>query len=418
MRLLGFAIPVVVIALLGTIGQGSSARVTTRAIPTVGPVAPASSYLSPTYGYAVNWDAQLWEVDAEATQTQSGIDTLLLGFVGTQDGERLFGSLYLHGFPSSTTDARQCAEGALDSGLSPFAGLKRALTTADLPGVTGGLARDLRSSSVEGDAALAYRTYDYSYALRYGSSMNFGVEDTAPPPLNWTPYRAYVECRVLIPQQAMLMIVLRANQEDYGHLVAPANAVLDRLDVIAAAPQPAQPVQSVPGNSAPAGTLPGSGEMQTRYTSTTHGFTLDFDSSIWQVVDEASFNGDDFILLWNGVSRVEFGAFDHFGSDVGLCLDTVATAQAHDPALHDVGPARDETGALVAGQDDASAWSVYQGRGDLGNGETNLIIYLECQAMVWGQSVLGTAAIMPLATMDTELPIVEALLAGRQMPTA
>ena len=162
--------------------------------PTPTPVVgvTGSSYLSPTFGFRLNWDSS-WNVVLESTD--AGVDTLHLSN-GVSE-------LYFQSYGAFTGDAITCVDGiaAQLPAQQGFSNVRPGETADGKPILTG-------------DARLRTGVYDLTY------TNESGVFE----------YTEYVECRMLPQPQTVLVITQIVLAESYPVQIEPVREILANLD--------------------------------------------------------------------------------------------------------------------------------------------------------------------------------------------
>ncbi len=152
------------------------------------------------------------------------------------------------------------------------------------------------------------------------------------------------------------------------------------------------------------------GVISTGYVSPTYGYELHWDSS-WSVIDAASANGVDRLVLTNGTSHLVVSAATTFGGDPSLCLVGMSSALLTDATVGDVSLARDATGHPLQGADPTRAWAAYTYTQTApGAPPVTLVSYYECRVLTPGVAVVGIHHVAPATAYATEAPAREALL--------
>ena len=170
-------------------GDGGPPTPTPAATTTSG--VQGNTYTSPTYGYSLTWDAS-WAVISE---TSTGVDDRLQLNNGVSD-------LYVEGFGNYPSDPQAC----VDSIVAQFPNNPGWSRVQPLPLPEGGL--------IPGEELIrAAAAYSFRYTTD-GASAD---------------YVEYVECRALIPGQAILVITHIAPLADYQREAGAVRALLDRL---------------------------------------------------------------------------------------------------------------------------------------------------------------------------------------------
>jgi hypothetical protein len=246
--------------LLGTIMlglQGASAQADER----------AGTYESPTFGYTLEWDADLWKVESD-TEADSNYPRDLLG-LSDVDGTTI---LFVEASEADWSSTDDCVAGLFeDIGLDP----------AD-----GTVIEDADGKAFEvSDADRSLAAYVFPIDLTSGETQD---------QVRLVECRADPDSDLIVGFTAYSGILDQYPEQGYP-LVA---AVADSLTFAAGDNGGATPQASRRGNATPvasdAGTpvtgngTPSAGSGDGDYTSPTFGYTLTFSPNDWSVDDEAS----------------------------------------------------------------------------------------------------------------------------------
>ena len=164
--------------------------------PNNGEPVELETYTSPSFGYSLAYDPEVWEIANPAETTDEGIDTFSLS-AG-------FTTVYLDGLPASV-DAQRCVEIVANAEISSETVLDSALL------------EDENGDPIEGgndsDAFVAYEL------TREGSDGSEVLQ------------AFYVRCIVLVPGESVLAIRQYCAAEVYGLAAILREALLDQLEL-------------------------------------------------------------------------------------------------------------------------------------------------------------------------------------------
>lgn len=332
------------------------------------------SYTSPTYGYTVEWDEDLWEVDEERTRSGDR-DVLVLDYT---DG----GSLFIEGYEDYDGDPEECLTGSSDEILD--------LDTVDNVDPL----EDDDGDLVEGEAdGVVFAAYSVE------------IENT--------PAVAYFSCQVLVEDEAVLAFSLIVPEDDATEGLEALADVQASLELAGRADQrretatPEDDETPTPDDSA--------GVNGNVYESPSYGFTLEWDEDVWEVDEAASEDDVDLLVLTDGVSTVTFAAAEAFDGDAEECVAAAEDDIADRRGVEDVEILEDEDGPLVEG-DEVYAYAYYGYTLEQRNGDTEeMYEYVECSTLDDGQSVLRISQAASIADADEELDALEELLDGVEL---
>jgi hypothetical protein len=170
----------------------------------------------------------------------------------------------------------------------------------------------------------------------------------------------------------------------------------------------------------PTSTTPATaGVTGTAYRSPTYGYTLTWDPT-WQVQSATSANGEDILVLTNGVSIVVFDAYAGAGGDPATCLTATTQQLRRHAGVSQFALAQGSDGRPLQGNDAAHAYAVYTytftATGSNGT-PVGYAGYLDCRPLVPGQAVLAIVLMTPLAAFNTQIQLGQTLLAHLTLPT-
>nr|MDQ3044709.1 hypothetical protein [Chloroflexota bacterium] len=153
-------------------------------------------YTSPSFGYSVAWDGAVWSVEDELSE--GGQDLLRIGTP--------LSTLYFEAYEGFAGDPAACLEEAAaelsaEKGVSDFT-----------------VATDRNGDPLTGaDATSAYAVYTLTFTSDTGEALAFAD---------------YIECRTLVPGEAVLEITLIVGLDLYNEQVELMQDVLDTLQLL------------------------------------------------------------------------------------------------------------------------------------------------------------------------------------------
>jgi hypothetical protein len=349
------------------------------------------SYVSPTYGYSISWNAEFWTVSNESSS--DGVDSLVLRL---GDG---VGNFYLTGLPAAQ-DPADClaaiASGRAESGDYPGYGEVRGRETPEAgPGGAGAL-------------------FGYTLVTQSGDEI---------------PLVQYLECRTLIPGEALLLITLEVIDE--ASLYEAALVLYDELIATLRLPggsqgedegedetevddedEDEQPDEEEDDRTTPRGESGVDGNV---YTSPNFGYTISWDPAVWQVTDETYEDGSDYfeVTTVGGTSIVSFIAVEGYGGDASLCRDDANALLGETEGITAFTPTPHvDTGEPLIGGDGALAFAIFDITFSDESGTFQARSYLQCRTLVAGRAVLALIWIVPTQLFNADLAAFEGLLAG------
>lgn len=169
------------------------------------------------------------------------------------------------------------------------------------------------------------------------------------------------------------------------------------------------------GNGATPTAAPG--VTGTSYRSPSYGYTLTWDPS-WQAPTARSANGEDLLVLSNGVSTVSFDAYAGDGGNPATCLQQTARRLSTTQGVGGFALAHGTDGQPLEGSEAGRAYAVYTFTVASNGTPANDAGYLDCRTLVPGQAVLAIFQVAPLAAFNTQVQLGQALLANLRLPAA
>jgi hypothetical protein len=197
----------------GADGTEGTAAVGAPPAVALGPAGPDSvsgisgpHYLSPTWHHKVSWDPNVWGVGAglevvAAPQTDwGGTDLDLLRLELRMEGEQ---PLFVMGYRGADGDPQRC----LEEFIAWFGAAPEHVEVLPAEDRVG---QPIGGMTTQG---AAYGAYTFSWTTR---------ED---------PQVLYLECRTLVPHEAVQLSVLQVDKTDYNASIDAAIAVIDTLEI-------------------------------------------------------------------------------------------------------------------------------------------------------------------------------------------
>jgi quercetin dioxygenase-like cupin family protein len=248
--------------------------------------------------------------------------------------------------------------------------------------------------------------------LAFVSRMTFPVVDFPEPrtftgPIGYAPETGLLEvgvassANVLVAPGSWIAVNGNAPHGVSARGGAPATALVAGL---IASEEPAPPTPTV-----------AAGVQGTTYVSPTFGYSLSWDET-WTVVGETSLDGSDILQLNNGVSDVYFQSYGNYTGDPAACVASIAEQLPNNEGWANVEPMRTASGDPIAGSDATRAYAVYTFNYTAEGTTTEFVEYLECRAIVPGQSILVITQLAPRDAYPGQVEPMRLLLEGLVMP--
>ena len=372
-------------------GQGSSPAGTPAETPEA--ATPQASnegiegdtYTSPTYGYRLTWDANIWE--AESRVGADGYNELRL--------ESPSVSLAIWSGPFYNGDPAACLEGESDH----FA--------TDDPSVSDWEpAEDANGEPIGGETAVAaYGVFTLTYS-------DPETEDAEPVELV-----DYIECRSLVEGESVLVIFATTTPERYNDSIedvlrisnaielagddaaTPASATDPAATPVTVTPDAVIPETPMPDTGTPAGTPEAiTGLDGMTFTSPGFGFSITIPST-WSVADETIAEDEEILVLNNGTSVVTLQATSQYRGDLEGCVAYAQRQAAADPAYVDLAPDVTSTGAPLSGSNAEGAYANFT---YTGSKSAKYAHFISCRAIVEGESYLILTQDVPYSDYPTQ----------------
>jgi plastocyanin len=154
----------------------------------------------------------------------------------------------------------------------------------------------------------------------------------------------------------------------------------------------------------------------TTYKSPTFGYTIGYGPT-WQESENASTNGTDRFVLFNGKSYITFTGEAAYGGDPKACVDGFVKELTADPNVSNLQLATDENGQPAQGETAATgAYAIYDHDYRFSDRTEPYTLFVGCIPLVPNQAVLAVVQNVPTADYDEEVNLREALLRGLTLP--
>lgn len=266
------------------------------------------AYESPTFGYTLDWDDREWEV-VDATSDQDDGDTLVL----TNE----ISTLYITGVEAYRGDGQECS---IDMGE----------LVAD---------------------PTALDTYP----------SESGARDLDPE-----DYSLLVDCRELVEDEAVLVIVHVFPAAELGKELVEAQVVTDSIEI--------DDSRANRGG----GDLAEAGVVGNTYESPAWGYTLEWDDDVWQVRDASARAEANVLNLINVESSLIISGIADLG-DVDACMEQAVAFYSNDEGVEDWAVLEDEDGDPIERSTRRRAYAAYVYTViDEGGDEIEFVNYIEC----------------------------------------
>ena len=407
------------IALLGGVGNAAALA------QSDGENVDGNVYTSPNFGYTLEWDEDVWEVDAEGQDTYGpGRDTLEL----FQTDRTSY--IIVEGFEDYDGDAATCLETSIEEAIA--AGEDR----EPLEDEDGEVIEDE-------DDGRAFAAFSFTVS----SAADNEVADRI----------AYVECRTLVDGESVVVFThigaadayFDGDQEEALEVIdslrlpddgaspeagdggededatptadddATAEAEDEDEDERETPDADASPTSDDDDATPEAGdddASPAAGDAGVEgdtYTSPTYGYELEWDGDEWEVVDATSEDDVDTLVLTDGSSEATLTGVADFEGDAQTCFEAAEDAIADREGVEDVAIAETSEGepVIFANDDGTNVYGVYTYTLD---GEETAE-YVDCFTLEEGESVVSLSSVFA-ADEDGAVQAAQDLLEGLTLP--
>ncbi len=272
------------------------------------------TYESPTYGYTLNWDDRDWEV-VDATTDEGDGDTLIL----TNE----VSTLYIIGVEAYDGDARECS---------------------------------IAMGEVVADPD-AYETYPSE-----SGDQDLDAED----------YSFLVDCRELVDDEAVLIIIHVFPADNLGDELVEAQVVTDTIAI---------GDERGGSESGSEDDFASAGVEGNAYESPAWGYTLEWDDDIWEVRDASASTNSDFLNLTNADGSLIISGIADLG-DIDSCMEQAIDFYSTDDGVENWEVLEDEDGDPIEHSNSRRAYGayVYTITEDSGD-EIDFVNYIECRPL-------------------------------------
>ncbi len=324
-----------------------------------------TTYTSPNHGFTVTWD-DAWE----ATETTGTGDFDELRLTSSTGGLSILSGSFYDGDPEACLAGEDAYFSTEDPNIQDW---EPAIDTEG----------DVVAGSSDG---VAYGVFTFAY----------GGEDDG-----FIDLVDYIECRALTPGETSLEILASTTPDLYEEHIAAVLEITNAIEM----PEGSTPIEQVEpalpdfaAGSQPAAATPeaeatpatepepsgDSGLDGNTFTSPSFGFTLDVPEG-WTVVDEAIAEGDETLVVSNGLSTISVHATDAYTGDLAGCIGFARDLLDADLLYADIRVDATSSGDAFQGVDDVSAFARFTYTGADGEKWAH---YVDCQPIVEGESVL------------------------------
>lgn len=327
-----------------------------------------TTYTSPNFDHSVTWDEDVWEVDE--TSVEDGFDRVTLSSTGDS-------SISLSATTEFDGDVTECLVQVTEFLADGDQDLE--ITDVDL-------LDDEDGEPIQGEADdRAFVANEYT--------GTFDEDDVT--------FIYYIECRVLIEDEANLIVI---------HFVLDAEAYPDeaeaREDLTVVLPEDDSGEDETPATDDDATATPEDDETadpeddetptvddetppaddETTFTSETYGFDLSWDGETW-VEDGRS---ADAITLSHGPGTLSIAGVEDYDGDAVACVQGEVDAIRGAPGVTRIEPELGEDGRRVSGGNAERFFSLYRITASDGtfDGTNGVLLYLECRTLVENDAVL------------------------------
>lgn len=332
-------------------------------------------YTSPDHGFTVTWD-EAWE----ATETSGSGDINELRLTSSTGGISILSGSFYDGDPEICLAGEDAYFGTEDPNVEDWT----PAVDADGEAVAG-----------SGDG-FAYGVFTFAY----------GSEDDG-----YVDLVDYIECRSLIPGETTLEILASTTPDLYEEHIASVLEITNAIEMPEGADpvEPAEPAlpdfegQSTPPVGTPADEPRAepsgdSGLDGNAFTSPSFGFTLDVPGE-WTIEDESIADGDETLVVSNGLSTISVHATNAYTGDLTGCIAFARELLDDDPVYADIRVDATSSGEAFRGADDVSAYARFTYTGPDGEKWAHFVY---CQPIVEGESVVIISQDVPYDDYDAE----------------
>ena len=178
---------------------------------------------------------------------------------------------------------------------------------------------------------------------------------------------------------------------------------------------PSSRVTPAASPEAPATAVPASGVREASWVGPNWGLRITWDPASWTVENELIEPGYDGLQLGTPASTVFIEAYEGFGGDAAACLADAEREIGERERVVEVAPLRDRT--LPETGPNPGPSRLFGIIAELPDGERYRgVEYVECRTLVPGTAVLELTWQAPVASYNSDLPRVNALMAMIGLP--
>ncbi|HEV2066113.1 MAG TPA: hypothetical protein VGR08_04705, partial [Thermomicrobiales bacterium] len=220
----------------------------------------------------------------------------------------------------------------------------------------------------------------------------------------------YIECRELVPGEAVMIILATSTPEQYNDHIEDVLTITNQIelaggdDPTGATPAATSDSEDLsPADATPEATPDATGGERTglagtSFISPTFGFSLEIPVD-WSVEDEAIAEGDERLVMTNGISTVTLYATDAYAGDLEGCVDYARDLIEDEPAFANLQLDERADGSPFEGSDTRGAYAnfTYTGADNL-----RFAHFVQCQYIVEGESVLILSQDVPYDQYSAE----------------
>lgn len=341
-----------------------------------------NTYTSPTYGFTLEWDEDVWELDYGNPRVP-GRDTLVLTAV------EFAGYVYVESYDDFDGDPVGCLEGSsaefidddLVDDVTPF--------------------EDEDGNPVEGEEdGIVFAAY----------TLTSGTDEAV----------AYFDCQTLVKGEAVLAFSLLTAVDDAEvafEALADLRAALDLSGVgetggDASETPEGDDATETPEDEETATTEAGdlAGVDGNAYESPEFGYTLEWDEEIWTVESATSDDDADTLVLTSENSVVTVTAYAGFDGDAAACVEAVEDEIAGRDGVSDVTILEDDEGVPITEGDEEYSYVYYGYTLEDGGDREDYYESVECSSFGDGETVLQISQVAPLQDAEQEINALEDLL--------
>ncbi len=139
------------------------------------------------------------------------------------------------------------------------------------------------------------------------------------------------------------------------------------------------------------------------YESPSYGYSIEYDDS-WEVREDESQGGYDLLQLASDGSTFYLEGYPGYDGDAESCVTTQLNNFENQPSVDDFEIVEDEEGEPIESYDEDASFALFSLEFTNDDGETfDYVVYLECQPLQEGATVLVISQFMPAESYEDEL---------------